>query len=356
MISDCRSCPPAIREHCIEQSNTSPSVKMMMRSAFAAGTDTQQMWGLLQMDCLLVHKEEPDASHRGSLLRRLRAEAEPLAAEAEAVEEAMGETGIVLPPAPAYPRPVSEPRAAPALPVARPATAGEEREQLLPLRYCLVSRSSRHRIALPAQGELVLGRFDPETNVTPDVDLSLEDWDYYISRRHARVVGGGGQYAIEDMGSTNGTMVNGRRLGVGQRVPLQPGDLVVLGHCEFVYNPIPEVSARGMPPAAYLMSTFTGHRFPLPSDGEVVVGRSDPTVGLSLDVDLGTEGEVAVVVARRHVRIIGYRGRHHVEDLGSAAATKLNGVRLHVGEQGLLSPGDHLWLGGCVLAYDVEQS
>jgi pSer/pThr/pTyr-binding forkhead associated (FHA) protein len=356
VTSDCRDCSKAMREYCIQQSNTSPSVKMMMRSAFAAGTDTQQMWGLLQMNCLLVRKEEPIASRSGSLMRRLHTEPGPLVAEAEVAEEVAGETEIVPPLAPTRPAPVPEPRTRPAPPAAQPAKVEEKRGRLLPLRYCLASRSSRHRIALPVDGKLVLGRFDPETDVTPDVDLSLEDRDYYISRRHARIVGGGGQHEIEDLGSTNGTTVNERRLGIGQRMPLQPGDLIALGHCEFLYNPIPEVSARGMPPAAYLMGTFTGHRFPLPSDGEVVVGRSDPLVGLPLDVDLGGEGEVAVVVARRHVKIIGQRGRHYVEDLGSAAGTKLNGVRLLIGEQSLLSPGDHLWLGGCVLAYDVEQS
>ena len=41
-----------------KESSNSPSIKMMMRRAFAAETDTQQMWGLLQMNCLLVPKEE----------------------------------------------------------------------------------------------------------------------------------------------------------------------------------------------------------------------------------------------------------------------------------------------------------
>ena len=69
---------------------------------------------------------------------------------------------------------------------------------------------------------------------------------------------------------------------------------------------------------------------------------------------LKDEGDAALVVARRHVKISARSGRHYVEDMGSANGTKLNGVRLGVGERGLLEPGDHLWLGGCVLAYDIE--
>jgi pSer/pThr/pTyr-binding forkhead associated (FHA) protein len=104
----------------------------------------------------------------------------------------------------------------------------------------------------------------------------------------------------------------------------------------------------------YLWVTFTGHRFSLPLWGEVVVGRYDPVVGFIPEIDLGEEEEAAQVVARRHVKIIARQGRHYVEDMGSANGTRLNGSPLGIGARGLLDLGDHLWLGGCVLAYDVE--
>jgi pSer/pThr/pTyr-binding forkhead associated (FHA) protein len=77
-------------------------------------------------------------------------------------------------------------------------------------------------------------------------------------------------------------------------------------------------------------------------------------VGFIPDVDLSEEGDVCQVIARRHVKIIARSGRHYVEDLGSANGTKLNGVPMGIGKLGRLNPGDHLWLGGCVLAYDIE--
>ena len=113
-------------------------------------------------------------------------------------------------------------------------------------------------------------------------------------------------------------------------------------------------TAPHTPIAACLWATFSGRRFSLPTWGEVIVGRSDPVVGFVPDIDLKDEGDAALVVARRHVKISARSGRHYVEDMGSANGTKLNGVRLGVGERGLLEPGDHLWLGGCVLAYDIE--
>lgn len=51
--------------------------------------------------------------------------------------------------------------------------------------------------------------------------------DAAVSRRHAKVSQYGDLYAIEDLGSTNGTFVNGER--VTSPVPLVPGDLITLG-------------------------------------------------------------------------------------------------------------------------------
>ncbi len=51
--------------------------------------------------------------------------------------------------------------------------------------------------------------------------------DAEVSRKHSRLIFQGGKYVIEDLGSTNGTFVNGQRLA-GQ-VVLKPGDVVSLG-------------------------------------------------------------------------------------------------------------------------------
>jgi predicted component of type VI protein secretion system len=50
-----------------------------------------------------------------------------------------------------------------------------------------------------------------------------------ISRRHCRLVHIGDGYAVEDMGSSNGTFVNGTRIEA--RTPLTEGDrIIVMGH------------------------------------------------------------------------------------------------------------------------------
>ncbi|MBR5636701.1 MAG: FHA domain-containing protein [Pseudobutyrivibrio sp.] len=62
------------------------------------------------------------------------------------------------------------------------------------------------------------------------------DFNGAISRRHCRVVKQNGTFFIMDEGSANGTFVNNVRVGVGQKLPLQPGDIVRLANSEFRVN------------------------------------------------------------------------------------------------------------------------
>src|SRR5512136_1730673 len=69
----CRKCP--IRNRCIEESANSPSVKEIVRHAFANRTDTLDTWGLLQPNCLLLKAERERSSTaplESMLGRRLR--------------------------------------------------------------------------------------------------------------------------------------------------------------------------------------------------------------------------------------------------------------------------------------------
>lgn len=78
--------------------------------------------------------------------------------------------------------------------------------------------------------EAIIGRWDADNGVFPDVDLDSHDPEAKVSRRHARVRMQDGNYLIEDLGSTNGTYVNrGRRLLPGMAQVINDGDEVIVG-------------------------------------------------------------------------------------------------------------------------------
>ena len=60
--------------------------------------------------------------------------------------------------------------------------------------------------------------------------------DTNVSRRHAAIQGGGGQYAVIDFGSSNGTYVNGVKIGAQTPQPLRPGDELNIGNTRFRFE------------------------------------------------------------------------------------------------------------------------
>ena len=78
--------------------------------------------------------------------------------------------------------------------------------------------------------EAIIGRWDADNGVFPDVDLDSHDSEAKVSRKHARIRRNGSDYTIEDVGSTNGTYVNrGRRLLPGTAQVIKSGDEIIVG-------------------------------------------------------------------------------------------------------------------------------
>ncbi len=87
-------------------------------------------------------------------------------------------------------------------------------------------------LSVPMPGALRLVRMDgavisPGAGTTSLNRRDVNSGDLEISRGHARVVQRGGYYWIEDIGSANGTFVNGLRIFSPQ--VLRPGDQIQLG-------------------------------------------------------------------------------------------------------------------------------
>lgn len=63
---------------------------------------------------------------------------------------------------------------------------------------------------------------------SPEADIQIADPNRYISRRHARIIVRGGELFIVDLGSTNGTFVNGRQIEPGEEVKVGTDDRIEL--------------------------------------------------------------------------------------------------------------------------------
>jgi pSer/pThr/pTyr-binding forkhead associated (FHA) protein len=94
-----------------------------------------------------------------------------------------------------------------------------------------ISQDDRPReLEVPVTKPVRLGRMDPLQDIYPEVDLT-EDMasDYGVSREHASIFRRGDHVEVEDLGSTNGTLLNGDRLSPFLPHHLEDGDQLQLG-------------------------------------------------------------------------------------------------------------------------------
>jgi hypothetical protein len=199
--------------------------------------------------------------------------------------------------------------------------------------------------------ELLLGRELPGT--------SGLGGDPKLSRRHARLFVQDSQLVIEDLGSTNGTWVNDRRLTAAHRLKL--GETVRVGQtCLEVgdgagapslaekggafsgagANPATE-PAPAATPSAPCLEVVAG-----PMAGQEIALYAQLAIGRSFGEPGALGGDAQL--SRRHARIArGAGGVYFVQDTGSTNGTILNGERLRHAHA--LGDGDEIRLGSSTL-------
>ena len=82
---------------------------------------------------------------------------------------------------------------------------------------------------------MALGRRSPADSIFPEIDLTEADTESYVSRRHGRIVRQEGRLLYEDVGSSNGSFLNGNRLTAGVQAEIREGDRLRLGKTEMVF-------------------------------------------------------------------------------------------------------------------------
>jgi pSer/pThr/pTyr-binding forkhead associated (FHA) protein len=108
----------------------------------------------------------------------------------------------------------------PAEPSARARRKKKEQPQLVVIT---ADRNVGARYML--SGEVLIGR---AANSSVVID------DTYASQQHARIYASNGAYCVEDLGSTNGTYVNGRK--ISYPLELRVGDRIKIGKTVFEFR------------------------------------------------------------------------------------------------------------------------
>jgi phosphoserine phosphatase RsbU/P len=73
----------------------------------------------------------------------------------------------------------------------------------------------------------------PAVSIGRSSECTIPIKDRYLSRRHAEIVATGNEWTLKDLGSANGTYLNGSR--VEEDLPLRSGDRIRLGDTELVF-------------------------------------------------------------------------------------------------------------------------
>jgi pSer/pThr/pTyr-binding forkhead associated (FHA) protein len=236
-------------------------------------------------------------------------------------------------------------------------------------------------VPLPARDPLVIGR--------KEGDLLLDD--PLVSGRHCQIVARGGEFVLQDLGSTNGTMVDGRLV---REVVLKPGNEIAVGTTRLILftgasepgaSDVDDGGGREPSPSNQLEIAWlldeelvelagSGERTRSTADVigqdlrlppglnalvEVVAGQDTGKVFRFTrgNVNIGRRaGEVPLSdgeVSRRH-SVIEVFGREMIflRDLGSTNGTYHNGRRVAVGR---LRSGDTIGIGKTVLKLHVTR-
>ncbi len=101
--------------------------------------------------------------------------------------------------------------------------------------YLIIQRSNR--LVQLTKTQTFLGRRDYTTGFVPDIDLTDEDEEKYISRKHSKIQFKDGKfYLSEEPGAINGTFLNGNKLQTGVKHELHAEDEITLCHLNIIFK------------------------------------------------------------------------------------------------------------------------
>jgi len=195
-------------------------------------------------------------------------------------------------------------------------------------------------------GENVLGR---------EADISVVDGR--VSRRHAMLTNQHGQLTLEDLGSTNGTKIDGVALTAGEKRVLKGGEKISLGGVEVILalpgaasaNATAVFASNRTAAIAAPPKKETAPAMLVGAEGEAPLRAGVSTFGRKADNDFQVPDSY---VSGRHGQIEVTEHGVYLTDLGSSNGTFLNGAKLAPNMRTEISPDDVIRLGS--LEYRVR--
>jgi len=175
--------------------------------------------------------------------------------------------------------------------------------------------------------------------------------DGRVSRRHAQIVMADGGMTLEDLGSTNGTILNGNKVGANVATAISSGDKISFGGFEMVLSVPGAMSAtqvftsnktaaidapRLEPPAAYLVGENL--RLPLKKGLNTFGRKAENDVQIPDPYVSGKHGVIEVL-----------DDGIYLTDTGSTNGTLVNDAKLSAQQKTKIGKDDEIRLGSIVL-------
>ena len=188
-----------------------------------------------------------------------------------------------------------------------------------------------------------------------------------ISRQHTKVAEADGVYVVEDLGSTHGTLVNGKKLGKGEKKVLKDGDIIELTKAKITCNIEAQKIVSAEPGegtqaiAARAVQGILGRLGDAKGDGpflRVLNGADEgvrfPLAGTLTEWTLGRSKECEFIlndpnVSRRHATVKKDWNGFTIMDLGSKNGVLINDK--HIKKTRRLKDHDEIIIGPVKLVF-----
>lgn len=197
--------------------------------------------------------------------------------------------------------------------------------------------------------------------------------DPTVSRRHALVILDGGKCWVQDLGSTNGTSVNGKPLPANDKAELSNGSEVKFGSAVVTLS-LPQAAGAGESVAAeestgseetvQISSALEAEEAPVAEETPFarLISSKDPsavysvaegsnTVGRRSSNDIILTGDPYVSGA--HAEIVIDNLGIWLVDVGSTNGTMLNGSKISANSRMALNNGDEITFGQSAMKFEI---